>query len=67
VPAFEKELQGCWWPSQHLPFILTIVRNWQCMSSLLHSGYYLVSNYMNYLSIAIDAQTLRGKCLSVSI
>jgi hypothetical protein len=55
VPAFEKELQGCWWPSQCLPFILTVVRNWQCMSSLPHSGYYLVSNYMNYSSIVIDA------------
>jgi hypothetical protein len=59
VPAFEIELQG-WWPAQHLPFIITIVRNWQCMSSLPHSGYYLVSNYMNYLIIVIDAQTLWG-------
>jgi hypothetical protein len=52
VLAFEKELQGCWWPSQHLPFILIIVRNWQ---SLPHSGCHLVNNF---LSIVIDAQTL---------
>jgi hypothetical protein len=35
VPAFEKELQACWWFSQHLLFILIIVRNWLVMNELL--------------------------------
>jgi hypothetical protein len=61
MPAFEKELQACWWPSQHLHFILIIVRNWEHMGSLSHSGYYLVSNYIDLsvrVLIGIDAQTL---------
>ena len=61
VSAFEKELQAWRWPSQHLHFILIIVRNWECMSSLSHSGFYLVSDYIDLwvlVLIRIDAQTL---------
>ena len=51
--AFEQVVRVCWQSAQHFPFGLIIVTNWQCMISLLYSGYHLVNNYMNYLSIAI--------------